>query len=74
MATLERLTVGQVLWDVRGRDRWDGRPNVYPITVKEIDLQGKRVLASWNGNPPRWVSARKVPRWRVKRPDATPKR
>lgn len=75
MATLEKLKVGQVLYTITSQragnttSRYDA---VHSLVVKEIDLENRRVLNSWNGNEPRWSYRREVKKWRVSKPE--PKR
>jgi len=68
MATLERLSPGQELYDVRGREHGSRNLRYFVVRVLEIDRQERRVLASHNGNPARWVGEREVKKWRVHRP------
>lgn len=72
MATLERLTPGQIVWSVRGQQMGNTTARykaLYRIVIKEIDLEKRQVLASWNNNAPRWFPERHVSNWRVKKPE-----
>jgi hypothetical protein len=31
---------------------------VWEIYIKEVDVEGRRALVSWNGNEPKWVGVR----------------
>jgi hypothetical protein len=48
------------------------RRAVHPITVRQIDMEKRKVFASWNYNPPAWHSERQVTRWKVNKPQADP--
>lgn len=55
---IEKLTVGQILYDVTGK-KWtmpDGRRihEYFRVRVVDIDLVHRRVLLSHNNNTPRW--------------------
>jgi ribosomal protein L3 len=69
MAKIEKLTPGQVLWSVEsGRmgNTTITTKNLYSVQVVEVDLEKRRVFASWNHNPPRWRY--NVSKLRVKKP------
>ncbi len=73
MANIENLTIGQVLYTVTRRKMGNTaiRENaVHAVIVKEIDLQKRRVLASWNSNAPRWFYGGNVTKWKIKKPEA----
>ena len=77
MAKLERLNVGQIVYSV-GSYQSSGA-NIrhkahWPVLIKEIDLAGNKVLASWNYNPPRWCYRREVEKWRLSEPGSRNKR
>lgn len=61
---LEKMSPGMLLhaW---GRDRTMMRNRTsWPVEVLKVDLVGRRVLASWNYNPPQWWAERHAMRWR----------
>ena len=65
----EKIQPGMTLWDVRrntglSRDKW----NCGPVYVKEVDLEKRKVLASWNSNPAEWMHERRVCKYRANRP------
>ena len=69
MAKIEKIKPGQVLWSVSsGRlgNTMLTTKNLYPVRVVEVDMANKRVLASWNGNPERWMY--QVAKLRVTKP------
>ncbi len=73
MANIENLTIGQVLYTVTRRKMGNTtiKENaVHAVVVKEIDLQKRRVLASWNSNTPRWFYGADVTKWKIKKPEA----
>ncbi len=41
---------------------------VRPVAIKSIDMQSRRVVASWNGNGDREYMERDVSNWREKKP------
>lgn len=61
---LEKLKPGMTVY------RWgrDGtilrQMGSWPVLIIEVDLVKRRVLASWNGNPARWVPERHAVKWR----------
>lgn len=64
---LERMKPGQTLYRVDEKTR--NKRQVWPVTVHEIDLENRRVFASWNHNPPRWYQENNATRWRIKNPN-----
>jgi hypothetical protein len=57
MAKIEKLVPGQVLWSVESGRMGNtmARTNsVFVVRVVEVDMENKRALCSWNGNPARW--------------------
>ncbi len=72
MATIEKLKVGQTLYELRRQKM--GNTNVsrkacFDVYVREIAEDKRSVMASWNGNPPRRYNAREVAKLRVKKPE-----
>lgn len=58
MAKIEKLVPGQVLWSVEsGRmgNTMCRTKNLYSVRVVEVDIEKRRIFASWNDNPPRWM-------------------
>lgn len=41
---------------------------VWPVTVVEVDMLKRRVLASWNGNRSEWYYEHQWSKWRLKKP------
>jgi hypothetical protein len=75
MAALSRIKVGQTLYTVTRQGMGNTtmtRRAVHAVTVREINLEKRRVFASWNYNEPQWFSERQVARWKVKKPQADP--
>lgn len=75
MAALSRIKVGQTLYTVTRQGMGNTtmtRLAVHSVTVKEINLEKRRVFASWNYNAPQWFTERQVARWKVNKPKADP--
>jgi hypothetical protein len=70
---LEKLKPGMVIYDVRKRTglarfRGGGDYEHWPVFVKQVDLEKREALVSWNGNPARWVSERQLSKYRYSEP------
>ena len=71
MATISKLTVGQVLYD---KHRYKmGHTNIYTwglwtVKVIEIDPEYRWIKASWNGNAAKTFYPQQVSKWKVKKP------
>lgn len=66
----EKIEPGMTLWDVRkskglSRGKWQ----CWPVFVKEVDSEKRRVLASWNSNPAEWMLERRVTKYQAKIPE-----
>lgn len=71
MATLNKLKVGQVVYNVMVRRMGNTtvrREAVFPVRIVSIDLEKRCVVASWNHNSPVRFSERHVNKWRLKEP------
>lgn len=71
MATIGRLKPNQVLYTVVRQKMGNttvSRGVLHRVVVKEIDPEGRYVVASWNNNPARKYFERDVARWRVSEP------
>jgi len=72
MAVIKRLSVGQILWQVKrvkcGNTKMS-RGCLYPVEVKSIAEDGMSIMASWNGNPARRYRACDVAKLRVSKPE-----
>jgi hypothetical protein len=69
MIKFEKIKAGMKLYDVRKntgstRNKW----NIWPVFVKEVNSKNRMVLASWNHNPPEWMSEGRVTKYRAKKP------
>ena len=72
MAVISRIKPGQTLYSLTRQKMGSTTVShvaVHPVYVREVDPEGRFVLASWNGNPPRKFFVREVKRWRVKKPE-----
>jgi hypothetical protein len=71
MATISKLTVGQVLYLPVRHDMGNTTrktTSIYRCVVKEIDLDGGTVSISVNGNPPSWYKKKRLGRFRTEKP------
>ncbi len=71
MATISRLKADQVLYTVTRRKMGNTTISMgvlHRVVVKELDPEGRFVVASWNGNTPRKYYERDVARWKVNMP------
>jgi len=71
MATISRIKAGQVLYDKHKykmgnttMSRW----GLWKVFVKEVDVEGKYIIASWNGNPPHKMCEQQVKKLMVNKP------
>lgn len=62
----EKIKPGMRLYDVRrfhnGEWEW------WPVIVKEVDAEKRRIFASWNYNAPHWMYERTTDKLRGKLP------
>ena len=68
----EKIQPGMTLWDVKrtsGLDRFRSKYSCWPVYVKVVDSENRRVLISWNGNQERWSPECNVTKFRSKRPE-----
>lgn len=72
MATLNRLRLGQVVYDVRRDSRNRSGVSIWPVRIVEVNEAEGWVLASYNGRSPRKYGRKEISKWRVDRPQ--PKR
>lgn len=71
MATISRLSPGQVLYTVTRQKMGNtalSRKAVHTVRVIEVDPDGKFVMASWNTNPARKYRESDVSKWKVNKP------
>lgn len=68
---IESLKPNMRVWDV-GRRRMGNTTIstvcVWAVDVKLVDLEGRKVTASWNGNSYRVFGEHEVSRWRLSEP------
>ena len=73
MIKFEKIKAGMTLYDVR-KNNWRHNlrgesPYAYwPVYVQAVDAEKREVLASWNGNPAKWMSERQVTKYRATLP------
>jgi len=69
--TLDYLATLPQVWQV-GRQKMGNttmtREACWPVYVKEVDREGRRVLASWNGNRAQWWYENNWKKWRKEPP------
>lgn len=71
MATISKLQPGQVLYQIQRQkcgNTMVSRGCLYEVRVVSIAEDGKSIMASWNGNPPRRFYQKQVASLRVKKP------
>lgn len=72
MPVLHNLKPGQRVYMTMRRRRGNTlmtETAIFDVLIKEVDLERRRVFASWNYNPPRWWPERTAVRWKLKRPE-----
>lgn len=68
MANLDKIKPDQVLHDYHRHKVGNTRRTEeghWLVRVIEVDLEKRRALCSWNGNPPTWWSEQRIKRLRV---------
>lgn len=68
---LSKLKPGMTVYSVKkstGLSRFNGKWQVWPVVIKEVDEENNRVLASWNGNKADWYYQHTWSKWRMKIP------
>lgn len=76
MAAISRIKPDQVLYSVERRKMGNttlSETVVFAVRVKEVDPEGRFVIASHNGNPVRRYSERAVAKWKVNKPETKKK-
>lgn len=70
MATLKRLTPGQVLWSISRRKLGNTTLSVGSLDkCVVISVHEDHAMISWNGNPARRYSERHIKKLRVNKPE-----
>lgn len=67
----EKIKEGMTLYDVRkatGLQKFNSKFSIWPVHVKEVDSENRRVLASWNNNKNEWMSEQLITKYRAKKP------
>lgn len=69
MIAFSKIKPGMILYDVRkakgfSRHKWD----TWQVHVQEVNQQDRTALVSWNFNPPEWMSADRISKYRKSRP------
>ncbi len=69
MATLSKLTPGQVLYTTSRRKMGNTTISTVAVhSVRVVSIHEDHVMASWNSNPPHKYREREVKGWRVNEP------
>lgn len=61
---LEKLAPGMVVHQYGRANDVRRTKSSWPVEIVEVDLQKRRVLASWNHNPVRWFFEKDATKWR----------
>lgn len=68
---IDRMKPGMVVYSV-GRQKMGNTTlstvAVWSVYVRAVDMDRRRVEASWNGNTACWFSEREASKWREKKP------
>jgi hypothetical protein len=68
----EKIKAGMTLWDVKkatGLERYRGSKwLIWPVYIKKVDPETRRVLVSWNNNPEKWWHEKTATKLRAKKP------
>lgn len=70
MAKIENIVPDQTLWDYHRYQMGNTtmkKMGEWRVKVIEVDLEERKALCSWNGNPPKWFSERSISKWKVNR-------
>ena len=71
MASIKNIKAGQTLYDVKkntGIDRFRSKYSVWPVIVKEVNLDKGYIVATWNGNAPSIMREPAIKSLRIKEP------
>lgn len=69
---ISKLKPGMTVYSVKratGNAIFYCKWQTWSVYIKEVDIGGNRVLASWNGNKPEWYTEYTWKKWRMKRPE-----
>ena len=67
----EKIEPGMTLYDVKKNTKGFPRNckwHVWPVNIIKVDVENRKVFASWNSNTPKWISERNVTKYRKKYP------
>jgi hypothetical protein len=67
----EKIKPGMTLYDVAKSTGYAQRIykwEWWTVKVIEVDAEKRRVLASWNANPAKWISEKNVTKYRAQLP------
>lgn len=69
MTTIEKIKPGDVLYDVHSERAGNTTVRIqreWKVFVKEVDVENRYAMCSWNGNRPTRYSERKLKKLRMK--------
>lgn len=64
----EKIKQGMTLYDVKKSCERRWKWSIWPVFVIEIDTKQRCVLASWYYDKPKWMSEKRITKFRAKRP------
>lgn len=68
---INQCTPGQIVYSVERRQMGNTAlrtTSVFSVYIREVDPEGKWVMASWNGNPARKFYSAAVSKWKKEKP------
>ena len=71
----EKIKAGMTLYDVRKEKMGNttmSRTGVWKVRVMEVNPSSRQVLASWNGNSPKWYREYSITKFRKSPPEWLP--
>jgi len=71
MASINKLTPGQILYDVKrntGIQAYNGKYSVWPVKVISVHPEDEYIIASWNHNTPNKMYLHEISKLRLKEP------
>jgi hypothetical protein len=72
---IEKLTPGQIVYDVRRQNMGNTTIStvaVFSVEIVSVDAEEGVVVASWNSNPPQRFYRQTWSKWRAKKPVTVP--
>ena len=72
MASINKLSPGQTVYSVERRRMGNTTIRIgslFGVKIISVDVENHKVVASWNGNPPKVFYAKSIKAWKVKKPE-----